>query len=417
MTMTKIDRYLQAATRDNTRIAYQSAIRHYEEEWGGLLPATANAVAHYLSDYADQLTSSSLKARLSALARWHQDQGFPDPTKTAVVRSVMKGIRELHPHKPKQAPPVSLETLQQLDRWFSTQIQAASPGSAEHLTLTRDRALVYLGFWRAFRSDDLSRIRVEDITLQTGAMDIYLHRSKGDRQNAGASFRVPALNVLCPVDACRSWLSLAGFSDGPLFRKITQWGRIGDAPLHPNSLSRLIKGVFQAAGIDGFQQFSSHSLKRGFATWASETGWDVKTLMEYVGWKDAQTALGYTQAKDPFGGQRPPVTHIESKAPAPLATPSGFLLTIHLVVRPLRRHGKQHRKATEIILDQVLRPLGLLVRTDDDKVFELRSTITDASRLDSVIEDTIDEMHHITENRGCWIEVFISSRELGKTWD
>nr|WP_219332436.1 hypothetical protein [Moraxella osloensis] len=46
--MTKLDQYVHAATRDNTRRSYQSAIRHFETEWGGFLPATADGVARYL---------------------------------------------------------------------------------------------------------------------------------------------------------------------------------------------------------------------------------------------------------------------------------------------------------------------------------------------------------------------------------
>ncbi|WP_282876953.1 hypothetical protein [Pseudomonas peli] len=40
-TMTDIERYLRAATRDNTRRSYQAAIEHFETHWGGFLPATA----------------------------------------------------------------------------------------------------------------------------------------------------------------------------------------------------------------------------------------------------------------------------------------------------------------------------------------------------------------------------------------
>ncbi len=39
-TMTDIERYLRAATRDNTRRSYQAAIEHFESHWGGFLPAT-----------------------------------------------------------------------------------------------------------------------------------------------------------------------------------------------------------------------------------------------------------------------------------------------------------------------------------------------------------------------------------------
>ena len=37
-----LDRYLEAATRENTRRSYASALRHFEVEWGGHLPATSD---------------------------------------------------------------------------------------------------------------------------------------------------------------------------------------------------------------------------------------------------------------------------------------------------------------------------------------------------------------------------------------
>jgi len=79
--VTKLDQYVHAATRDNTRRSYQSAIRHFETEWGGFLPATADGVARYLVDHVGLLSINTLRQRLAALAQWHLDQGFPDPTK------------------------------------------------------------------------------------------------------------------------------------------------------------------------------------------------------------------------------------------------------------------------------------------------------------------------------------------------
>ncbi|MCL1477417.1 hypothetical protein MIH18_05645 [Marinobacter sp. M3C] len=103
-----IERYVRAATRDNTRRSYRSAVEHFEVAWGGYLPATADSVARYLADHAERLSAATLKQRLAALARWHRDQGFPDPTKAPLVRTVLKGIREEHPYRQKQAKPLAI---------------------------------------------------------------------------------------------------------------------------------------------------------------------------------------------------------------------------------------------------------------------------------------------------------------------
>lgn len=110
--MNDVDRYIEAATRDNTRRSYRAAIEHFEVTWGGFLPATSESVARYLASHAGTLSVNTLKLRLSALAQWHISQGFVDPTKAPMVRKVIKGIRALHPAQEKQAEPLQLQDLE-----------------------------------------------------------------------------------------------------------------------------------------------------------------------------------------------------------------------------------------------------------------------------------------------------------------
>lgn len=79
--MNEVDVYVHAATRANTRRSYTSAVRHFEVEWGGFLPASADSIARYLARHAELLSIATLRQRLAALSRWHQDHGFADPTK------------------------------------------------------------------------------------------------------------------------------------------------------------------------------------------------------------------------------------------------------------------------------------------------------------------------------------------------
>jgi len=166
--MQDVDRYIQAATRANTRKAYRAAVRDFEVEWRGFLPATADSIARYLVDRATQQSLNTLKQRLAGLAQWHVDQGFPDPTKAPHVRKVLKGIRELHPAQEKRARPLQLEQLATLVQWLESQLSSAPADSPQQLRLLRDRALVLLGFWRGFRSDELCRLQLEHITITPG---------------------------------------------------------------------------------------------------------------------------------------------------------------------------------------------------------------------------------------------------------
>jgi integrase len=303
----EIDVYVQAATRDNTRRSYQQAVRHFEVEWKGFLPATADSVARYLAHYAPTLSVNTLRQRLSALAQWHIDQGFPDPTKAPIVRKVLRGIQALHPAQEKQARPLQLDQLSRIVSWLDTGIADATlvGNAGKCLKFHRDKALILLGFWRGFRGDELTRVRVEHVDAVAGkGLVCFLPQTKGDRNNNGTTFKAPALTKLCPVEAYLAWIGVAHLVDGPVFRAVDRWGRVSESGLHVNSLVPMMRSLFEAAGIDYANQYSSHSLRRGFANWATSNGWNLKTLMEYVGWTDPKSAMRYIDGIDPFAPGR-----------------------------------------------------------------------------------------------------------------
>lgn len=305
--MSKLDQYIEAATRDNTRQSYRAAIEHFEVQWKGLLPATADGVARYLAEYADTLAVSTLRQRLAALAQWHTAQGFPDPTKAPIVRQAMRGIRALHPAQEKQAKPLQLDELERVVGALDRAIDAARLGRdrAAELRSLRDKSLILLGFWRGFRSDELSRLRVEHVEASAGeGISCFLGRTKGDRQNLGSTFRAPALSRLCPVEAYLDWIGVAQLTTGPVYRAIDRWGHVGENGLHIDSIAPLLRSMLTNGGLAAASAYSGHSLRRGFANWAASDGWDVKSLMEYVGWRDIKSALRYLDTSVSFAKNR-----------------------------------------------------------------------------------------------------------------
>jgi integrase len=302
--MTDVQGYIEAGTRANTRRSYQAAVTHFEVTWGGSLPATSDSIARYLADFAGTLTINTLKQRLAGLSQWHVTQGFPDPTKTPIVRKVLKGIRAVHGAGEKQAAPLQLQHLEQAVQYLSSEAAIAQQ-SGDRRTLLRSRrdaALLLIGFWRGFRSDELCRLEVEHVTAKAGeGMSIFLPQSKGDRENRGATYSAPALARLCPVEAYLNWLTVAGMASGPVFRRVDRWGNVGKGGMNPESLVKVLQQTLQRAGIQG-KQYTTHSLRRGFATWAAANGWDIKALMLYVGWKDMKSAIRYIDPVISFGG-------------------------------------------------------------------------------------------------------------------
>lgn len=295
--------FLDAATRANTQRSYAAAVRHFEVEWGGYLPATADSVARYLAEHADKLSINTLRQRLAALAQWHAEQGFADPTHTALVRKVLKGIRALHPSVEKQAVPLQLTELGIVADWLATSAADAERDGniVRALQHRRDRALMLLGFWQGFRADELTRLHIEHIDLQPGeGLTGFLPRSKTDRDNNGRTFKIPALSRWCPVDATHTWIVASGRASGPLFSQISRWGALGEAPLDVDSIVPILRRAFVRAGLAHADSYTGHSLRRGFASWANTNGWDIKSLMAYVGWRKVDTAMRYVDAGTPF---------------------------------------------------------------------------------------------------------------------
>ena len=149
-----------------------------------------------------------------------------------------------------------------------------------------------LGLWCGFRSDKLRRLRIEHITVSPGqGMTLFLPRSKSDRSNVGRTFKLPAVSHFCLVAAYTDSVANAGLTEGLVFRRIVRWGRAGERPLHRHSITALLPES---------DRYSCHSLRRIIAARANANRWDVKSLMEYAGWKDVHSALRYLDAPDPF---------------------------------------------------------------------------------------------------------------------
>ena len=305
-----------AGQRENTKAAYQSALKHFHHTWGGPLPASETDVCQYVSSFAGTHKVSTIKLRLAALSKFHRDCGFLDPTSGETIKQLMKGVQRKYNAPPKQAKPLSLLDLRQivayLDRKASDARQVLvngpeiSPGKRRQakravLAASRDKALMLLGFWRGFRSDEISRLSVPLIKGERGqGLEIYLPYTKGDRSAEGTVYPVPALKELCPADAYYDWLDEAGLSHGAVFRRIDRLGNISLDGISASNLGRVLIKICRDAGVDP-EGVSTHSLRRGFAFWASESSWDLRSLMEYIGWKNVKNAQGYLPTRFNFG--------------------------------------------------------------------------------------------------------------------
>jgi len=283
--------YLAAATSYNTRKAYRSDIRHYEQS-GGLLPATPEAVVNYLQAFATRLNSRTLNRRLIALRHWHTYQGFVDPTKHPLVEKTMVGITRTHAKPKEKAPALTPEDLQRIIEWLH---QDAS------LTAIRDSALLQIGFFGALRRSELVNICYEHIRWEQEGIEILLPSSKTDQTHEGQYCAIPYGNALfCPVKALKLWFHESGINEGPIFRRIIRNKVVAKSALTPLSVNHIIQRCAHGANITNANQYSAHSLRRGLATSAARAQTPIHVIMRAGRWKQVNTVMEYIEASERF---------------------------------------------------------------------------------------------------------------------
>ncbi len=283
--------YIKAATSINTRKAYRSDIRHFKYS-GGLLPTTSEHIIAYLQKNAVTLNPRTLSRRLTALKQWHVYQEFPDPTSNSLVRKTLTGIMNIHGIPKNKALALTTEQLKKTVEIL---------GKSDSLINCRDSALLQIGFFGAFRRSELVNIKVEHINHVREGIEILIPRSKTDQTGQGKICAIPyGKEQICPVTALMCWLQRSKIKDGAIFRKITKNSTISSVALVEESITFILRRAIAKLDHLNAQKFSSHSLRRGFATSASKNGASLPAIMQQGRWQHTGTVIEYIEESQRF---------------------------------------------------------------------------------------------------------------------
>lgn len=288
----RLQHYLNAATSDNTRKTYRSAVRQFEK-WGGRLPSDANTVIRYVLDRAGQLNPRTLDLHLTAISQWHQLQSIADPTGTPLVSKAMEGIRHQHGKPRQKAKALRLDHLIAMLTYLHT-----LPDSNRKL---RDIAILLIGFFGAFRRSELVVIDAADLSWEPEGLVITLRKSKTDQEANGLTRALPFAKVpICPSSALKCWTERAGIVTGPIFRPINRWDQIQGKNLSAGAINGILKELGANCGFTFISELSSHSFRRGLATSASQERVDFALIKKQGGWKSDATVWAYIEEGQQF---------------------------------------------------------------------------------------------------------------------
>lgn len=224
--------FAQAPTlTDSTRAAYWGDLRRFMD-WGGAIPAPEKMVATYLVEHANSHKFATLARWRVSLGKAHSAQGLDDPTKTELVNTVLRGIRQKHGREQRRVAPLT-----------ATQTSSVVNALGDRLKDLRDKALILVGFSGGLRRSELTSLTVENLRERTGGMELTL--------NTGRTVMIPnGPDPICPVTALKQWLKISGIETGGVFQGINRHGRLSGQPLTGHGVALVIKERVKAVGLD-----------------------------------------------------------------------------------------------------------------------------------------------------------------------
>ena len=263
------------------------------------LPAKPIHVALYLSYLAQSArTAAPLEEAVNALSWVHRMATVEDITTHPIVVQVLAGAKRLLAHKTTKKEPITPEHLSLL-------VQKFGPKDAS-LADVRALSICLLGFAAFLRFDELSKLRLCDVTIHGDHMELFIESSKTDQLRQGARVVIARTNTdLCPVTMLERYMSMAHItcvsSESFLFRGIVNTkngSRLRDnGGLSYTTVREAVLEKLQAIGLDK-RQYGLHSLRAGGASAAANAGVPDRMFKRHGRWRSENAKDGYV--KDSF---------------------------------------------------------------------------------------------------------------------
>lgn len=308
--MERAAHYAKSTISDDTRRCYEREFRHFrkwcEERHLPCLPMEVSVVAVYLAALADgnveikwldnrghQRVSkkpykyASIRMVYQSIIHMQRAAGHEWTYANPTIAKVIQGIAHRKGTRKKQAIPLQIDDLKLV-------LSKMRERRYEDLTVIRDKAILSLCFFGAFRRGELVAIEVRDLTFTDQGLIVLVRKSKTDPTSEGEEVGiVPQKDgAICPIRLLQDWLSKSEIKQGAIFRRLDRNGCLGPRGLTGQSVAFIVKDYVERAGLDP-EGFSGHSLRAGFVTTAAAKGVSLNNIMRQTRHKDQRTAMTY----------------------------------------------------------------------------------------------------------------------------
>lgn len=275
----------------NTIRGYRADVRKFlsfcEREGAQHLPAHEATVAAFLSDLADkgQRFNTIQRAR-SAVAAYHRDNGKKSPCRGELVSETLKRIRIQSP----KAEPVKAA------------VASLARSMVERARDTQEKLALIMAFRLAARRSEVCALDAEDLEFRDDRIVVHFRKhlvmgqlKPGTKSSRGEEEAVPLVDDGDGLmKAARDLVDSYG-GTGPLFRKTTKRGDV--VRRKDKWFVAVVKRSAKASGLDP-DEFSGHSMRRGFVTSAIRQGKTIFEVMKQTRHRSIATLQRYYEDLD-----------------------------------------------------------------------------------------------------------------------
>lgn len=317
-----VQEMIRGSLSHNTWVAYRKQWAYFLR-WCGRtgrtpLPCSLPTLLSYLAYLATVevgpgrfgLSVDFIRQALAAMRIFHS-AGDPPPDWPGghqTVAKFVKGYRNKRAQNPDYAPKRATGARKVVLAAMLDALPMHEPRGV------RDKSLLLTTYYLAGRRSETLGLTDKSWRMTQDGLELFIATSKTDQAGEGRWVPIPANPVspqYCPVQAWQGWLealSDQGIREGAIFRPINKAGTIREVGAAMsgtgfyNAMGRAVDEAYTAAKwakdskrkllLDpNRHNWSPHSLRRGFATDARASGWDLLDIARHGRWSAQSSSL------------------------------------------------------------------------------------------------------------------------------
>ena len=221
---------------------------------------------------------------ISALSFPHRLAGWPDPTKSEMVKLALRGYSKLYPSQDTRLP-ITLPILERI-------ITACNDVFSVCYQRKLIKAMYALAFFAALRVGEITRgpgqqtknvitidqfFFLRDKLNNIVAAKLVLKHYKHSDPTKPVELLMYREHPICPVSLMMDYVTLRGGAPGPLFC----WA--DGAVISRSYFTRSLKEVLQYCNLDE-NRYQTHSFRIGAASWAAAKGMSDSQIRVFGRW-------------------------------------------------------------------------------------------------------------------------------------